>query len=53
MKLMQSTMPYGKIGCMPKGIYRFKTHEEANRQQDECLIRHMAKIQIEINKLTK
>ncbi|MDO9012985.1 MAG: hypothetical protein Q7U78_14465 [Gallionella sp.] len=52
-EMMQSIMPYGKIGCIPKGIYRFKTHEEANRQQDECLVRHMAKIQIKINKLIK
>lgn len=52
-EMMQSIMPYGKIGYIPKGIYRFKTHEEANRQQDECLVRHMAKIQIEINRSTK
>jgi len=52
-EMMQSIMPYGKIGCIPKGIYRFKNHEEANRQQEECLVRHMAKIQIEINRLIK
>lgn len=52
-EMMQSIMPYGKMGCIPKGIYRFKTHEEANRQQDECLVRHMAKIQLEINKLNQ
>lgn len=52
-EMMQSIMPYGKIGCIPKGIYRFKTHEEANRQQDECLARHMANIQIASNKSIK
>lgn len=34
----------GQITGIPKGIYRFKTHEEANRQQEECLARAMAEI---------
>jgi hypothetical protein len=31
-------------GCvyMPKGIYRYKSHEEANAHQLECLARGMA-----------
>lgn len=50
-EMMQSVMPYGKIGCIPKGIYRYKTHEAANRHQDECLAIHMAKI--EINRMSR
>ena len=34
----------GRAGCIPKGVYRFMTHEEANRHQMECLARHMARI---------
>lgn len=25
--MMQSVMPFGRVGCIPKGVYRFKTHE--------------------------
>lgn len=27
--------PGGKTTCIPKGVYRFKTHEQANQQQEE------------------
>ena len=27
---------------IPKGVYRFKTHEEANRHEQECIARGMA-----------
>lgn len=27
---------------IPKGLYRFKTHEAANKHQNECLARGMA-----------
>lgn len=27
---------------IPKGIYRFKTHEAANKHQNDCLARGMA-----------
>lgn len=27
---------------IPKGVYRFKTHEEANRHERECIARGMA-----------
>lgn len=43
-EMMQSAMPYGKCGYIPKGVYRFKSHLEANQQQDECLAKHMAMI---------
>ncbi len=28
---------------MPKGVYRYKSHEEANRHQMDCLVRGMAR----------
>ena len=34
-RLAQSTF-------IPKGIYRFKTHEAANKHQEDCLARGMA-----------
>lgn len=36
--------PGGRIGCVPKGVYRFATHEQANRHQLDCLARHMARV---------
>lgn len=27
---------------IPKGVYRFKNHEEANRHEQECIARGMA-----------
>jgi hypothetical protein len=26
-----------KSTFIPKGVYRFRTHKDANRQQDDCL----------------
>ncbi|MDR2187369.1 MAG: hypothetical protein LBE62_04855 [Azonexus sp.] len=37
-------LPTGDTTFIAKGIYRFKTHEEANQHQLDCLIRGMAKI---------
>jgi hypothetical protein len=37
-------MPTGNETFMPKGLFFFKTHEEANRQQMDNLIKGMAKI---------
>ena len=37
-------LPTGQTTHIPKGIYRFKTHEEANRFDLECLARHMGRI---------
>ncbi|MCX7194245.1 MAG: hypothetical protein NTY60_11620 [Proteobacteria bacterium] len=34
-EMMQSVMPYGKSGYIPKGVYRFKSHRDANQQQDD------------------
>ncbi len=32
---------------MPKGVYRYKSHEEANRHQMDCLVRGMAQRAVE------
>ena len=40
-------LPSGSEGFIPKGVYHFKTHGEANRQQQECLARAMARIALE------
>ena len=40
-------LPTGNITFIPKGIFRFKNHEDANRQQIESLIKGMAQIAME------
>lgn len=37
-------LPGGSVTCIPKGVYRFKTHEEANRQQDACIVAAMVQL---------
>lgn len=37
-------LPTGTTTFIPKGVYRFKTHEEANRHTFDCLTRGMAEI---------
>lgn len=37
-------LPTGDQTFIPKGVYFFKTHEEANRHQLQCLVEGMAKI---------
>ena len=37
-------LPTGSQTFIPKGIYRFKSFEEANRQDLDCLVKGMAKI---------
>jgi hypothetical protein len=37
-------LPTGNTTFTPKGVFRFKTHEEANRHQQDCLVEGMAKI---------
>ncbi|MDR3086715.1 MAG: hypothetical protein LBU45_02010 [Azoarcus sp.] len=37
-------LPTGDTIFYPKGVYRFKTHEEANRHQLDCIARGMARI---------
>ncbi len=35
-------LPTGNTTFIPKGLYRFKTHAEANQHQLDCLARGMA-----------
>lgn len=37
-------IPGGEITCIPKGVYRFKTHEEANLQQQKQIIAGMIQL---------
>jgi hypothetical protein len=40
-------LPTGNMTFIPKGVYRFKTHEEAYQHQLDCLAKGMAKIALE------
>lgn len=40
-------LPTGNTTFIPKGVYRFKTHEEAYQHQLDCLAKGMAKIALE------
>jgi hypothetical protein len=35
--------PGGGSGFIPKGVYRFMTHEDANRHWEDCLAAAMAR----------
>ena len=35
-------MPGGNDSYIPKGVYRFKTHAEANKHQLDCIAKGMA-----------
>ena len=37
-------LPTGNLTFIPKGIFRFKTHEEANSFDLDCLAKGMAEI---------
>jgi hypothetical protein len=37
-------LPGGNITCIPKGVFFFKSHAEANRHQQDCLVECMARI---------
>lgn len=40
-------LPTGHTTFIPKGLFRFKTHEDANRHQQDCLIEGMAQTALE------
>jgi hypothetical protein len=40
-------LPTGKRTFIPKGIFRFKTHEEANCHDLTCMVEGMAEIVLE------
>lgn len=37
-------LPSGSDSFIPKGVYHFKTHAEANRHQLDCLAKGMASV---------
>lgn len=40
-------LPTGQITGIPKGVYYFKSHEEANAHQFDCLVAAMVQIRRE------
>lgn len=40
-------LPTGNTTFIPKGVRRFKTHADANRHQQDCLVEGMAQIALE------
>jgi len=40
-------LPTGHTSFIPKGVFRFMTHDEANRHQLECLVVGMARTALE------
>ena len=39
--------PGGSVVFVPKGVYRFMTHEDANRHWEECLAEAMATLALQ------
>lgn len=37
-------LPTGNTSFIPKGVFRFMTHAQANKHQVDCLVAGMAKI---------
>jgi hypothetical protein len=40
-------LPTGNRTCIPKGVYRFKSFEDANRYDLDCVVASMAQTAIE------
>jgi hypothetical protein len=40
-------LPTGNTTFIPKGVYRFRHHDQANRHQMDCLVKGMARIAME------
>lgn len=40
-------LPTGNTTFIPKGLFRFKSHEDANRHQQGCLVKGMAQTALE------
>ena len=40
-------LPSGSTTHIPKGLYRFKSFEEANKHQQDCLVAGMVRIALE------
>lgn len=43
---LQEFFPSGKTGYIPKGLYRFMTHADANHHQEDCLAMHIARMTV-------
>jgi hypothetical protein len=41
-RLSESLSHLAPSGFIPKGVYRFKSHDAANKHQQDCLARAMA-----------
>lgn len=46
-RLSESIARLAPVGIMPKGVYRYKSHEQANRHEQNCLARAMARLVVE------
>ena len=44
-------LPTGQTTHIPNGVYRFKSHAQANEFDQGCLARHMARIALERERL--
>ena len=40
-------LPSGQLTGIPKGVFRFASHAEANQQQQDCIAESMAQIALE------
>lgn len=40
-------LPTGNQTFIPKGVFRFNRHEDANRQQQDCLVTGVAQIALD------
>lgn len=40
-------LPTGGMTFVPKGVYRFRTHEDADQHRLDCLAKGMAKVALE------
>lgn len=36
-----------KSTFIPKGVYRFQSHKDANKQQEECLVQGIGRLAVE------
>jgi hypothetical protein len=41
-------LPTGNTTFIPKGVYHFRSHEEADQQWDECLVKGIAQRALEM-----
>ena len=46
-RFSESLAARAKSTFIPKGVYRFKTHEAMNKHQEDCLAHGMAQLVIE------